>query len=209
MTRRFGLLGSAVVAALAVAGSAPATPERDTVIRMGRAIGKIELGMTPAQVRRAFGRRHVSVIRRIDFSPRGRYVELGWELPGRRAWEPEAWSVGFRSWSRRGPLRVVRVATDTRSERTPRGVGVGSRPRQIVRAYPNATCVSRANETHYRHDWIVVENERGGMTAFNLRNPDTWQEDPDNRTVVAAMVQRAWFSMGPGHRPCRPGWERW
>ena len=208
MTWRLGLLASAVVAVLAVAGSAPATPERDAVIRMGKAIGKIQLGMTPTQVRRAFGRRHATVNRRIDFGARGRYLELGWELPGRRAWEPDTWSVGFRSSTRRAPLRVVRVSTGKRAERTPRGLGVGSRPREIVRAYPNATCVSRAFEMASPHDWIVVE-AGGGMTAFNLRNPDTWQENPDNREVVAVMVQREWFSKGRGHRECRPGWERW
>jgi hypothetical protein len=207
LMRQAALLATAAVAALTVAGSSAGAPERDMVIRMGRGIGKVELGMTLPRVRRALGRPHVSVIRRIDFRARGRYLELEWELPGRRAWEPEVWSVGFRSWRRGAPLRVVRVSTGTRAQRTPQGLGVGSRPRQIVRAYPNATCVSRADSMPYRHDWIVVE-ARGGMTAFNLRKWDTWQEHPRDREVVAVMVQRAWFSMGPGHRPCSPGWAQ-
>jgi hypothetical protein len=179
------------------------------VIRLGKGIGKIDLGMTLPQVRRALGKPHQSVIRRIDFGAQGRYLELGWELPGRRAWEPAAWSVGFRSTTRRGAMRVVRVSTTAVSERTPQRLGIGSLPRQLARAYPNAKCVSRDPAMPYPWDWVVVETARGGMTAFNLRTIQTWQEAGEPRFVVSVMVQYEWFSKGPGHRECRPGWQRW
>jgi hypothetical protein len=208
---RCGIFWAAAAAtACTIAGAAPAAPERNELIRMGQAIGKIKLGMTLPAVRRALGPNRV-VYRRHDFGARGRYVELGWERPGRVSWEPVIWQVGFRSWRRGGTMRVVRVATDAPSERTSRRLGVGSRPRQLVRAYPHATCVSRGPEGPYRFDWVVVEERNGAMTAFNL---DTfvgadYGGDENLHKVVAVMVQRDWFSKGAAHRPCPPGWERW
>jgi hypothetical protein len=206
---RFASLG-AVVGLLALSPAGSAAPERNEVIRMGNGIGKVRLGMTLPQVRRAFGPHRV-VYRRLDFGARGRYVELGWERPGRVAWEPAVWQVGFRSYRRGGPMRVVRVLTDATNERTSQRLGVGSRPRQLVRAYPNATCVSRGPVGPYSWDWVIVENRDGGMTAFNL---DTfvgadYGGDENLHKVVGVMVQRDWFSKGPAHRPCPPGWERW
>lgn len=110
---------------------------------MGKGIGKIQLRMTMPQVKRALGGPHRVVYLRHNFGARGKYIELGWELPGRTSWDVVTWQVGFRSASRRGPLRVTRVGTEARSERTPKGIGVGSTVRQIVRAYPDATCVTR------------------------------------------------------------------
>ena len=210
LIRRGIFWAAAAAAACTIAGAAPAAPERDQVIRMGKGIGKVRLGMTLPAVRRAFGRHRV-VYRRLDFGARGRYIELGWERPGRVAWEPAVWQVGFRSWRRGGTMRVVRIFTDATNERTPRRLGMGSRPRQIVRAYPHAKCFSRANGMPYEWDWVVVEERDGGMTAFNL---DTfvgadYGGDENLHKVVGVMVQHDWFSKGPGHRPCPAGWERW
>jgi hypothetical protein len=210
MTRRAAWLALAAVVVLAVPGSSAAAPERDALIRMGRAIGNVELRMTLPQVRRALGGPHVSVYSRFDFGARGRYLELGWERPGPTSWEPIEWQVGFRSTSRRGPLRVVRVATTARRERTPRGIGIGSRVRDIVRAYPHATCVSRSHNIPYRFTWIVVQERSGGMTAFNIDSVLEPGEDRHApRRVVKVMVQRDWFSKGRCHNDgCGPGWER-
>ena len=198
-------------AAFVLPSAAPATPARDTVIRMGKGIGKVDLGMTVQQVRRALGGPHFSVIRRLDFGAQGRYLELGWELPGRRAWEPVAWDVGFRSSTRNGRLRVVRIHTNAVSERTRERLGVGSRPRQLVSAYPRAECVRREYELPWPYDWVVVDDRQGGMTAFLLYSLDIWEnrDNPNMHKVVAVMVQRDWFSKGPGHRSCPRGWERW
>lgn len=208
---RLRLVGiAAILATVAFSQSGAAAPERNQVIRMGNSIGKVQLGMTMAGARRALGGRHRVVYHRADFGTFGRYLELGWEVQG-GSWEPVLWRVGFRSWTRGGPMRVVRVSTTARSQRTPRRLGVGSRPRHIVKAYPHATCVSRGSEGLYKWDWVVVEERGGGMTAFNL---DTfvgadYGGDENLHKVVAVMVQREWFSRGPGHRPCPPGWQRW
>jgi hypothetical protein len=195
-----------MVAALAISHAGSAAPERNQVIRMGKGIGKVQLGMTQPQVRRALGP-HAVVYRRHDFGARGRYLELGWELPGRTSWEPVLWQVGFRSLSRRGTLRAVRVSTTARRERTRRGIGMGSRIIGIVRAHPGATCVRRYGTEPHPGTWIVVEDRSGGMTAFNVVSPT---DDPDVKArVEEAMVQRAWFSKGRGHQSCQRGWEDW
>jgi hypothetical protein len=201
---------AALVAAFACSQTGAAAPEHNQMVRMGVGIGKIQLGMTLPRVRRALGR-HLVVYRRHDFGARGRYVEYGWERPGRVSWEPAIWQIGFRSTRRGGPMRVVRILTSATNERTSRRLGVGSWPRQIVRAYPNATCVSRGEWGPYPWDWVIVENRDGGMTAFNL---DTvvgfdYDGDPNLHKVVGVMVQRDWFSKGPAHQPCPAGWQRW
>jgi hypothetical protein len=214
VTRRLALLATAAVTALATVVAAPAAPQRDTVVRLGKGIGKIDRGMTLPQVRRALGGPHLTMYRRLDFGVRGRYVELGWERAGRRAWEPVIWMVGFRSTSRTAPLRVVRVATTNPKERTPRRIGVGSTVRQIVSAYPRATCVERglagfpAGLPH-AGIWIVVAGPRGGMTTFQMgeRGPARMRETP--LFAAQVMVQGEWFSKGTRHEACRPGWERW
>jgi hypothetical protein len=201
---RFASLG-AVVGLLALSPAGSAAPERNEVIRMGNGIGKVRLGMTLPQVRRAFGPHRV-VYRRLDFGARGRYIELGWELPGRVAWEPVVWNVGFRSTSRRGPLRVTRIGTDARSQRTPQGLGVGSRLRALVSAYPDAECVSRWGSAH-PGAWVVVDGPRG-MTAFQVDDKSQGAR-PTTFFVIGVMVQRAWFSKAPYHERCLSGWEDW
>jgi hypothetical protein len=207
MRRGFALVAAAVALALSHVGSA--APERNELIRMGTGIGKVQRGMTLPAVRRALGGPHVSVYRRDDFGARGRYLELGWELPGRTAWDPVTWQIGFRSTSRRGPLRVTRVATTARSQRTPRGVGIGTRARDIKRAHPDATCVTRFYHLPHPHTWIVVDAPRGGMTAFQVVESDPAKSIRTPYYVTAVMVQGAWFSKGRGHESCPSGWEDW
>lgn len=208
MHRRLLAIG-AVSGAFALTQAGSATPDRTGVIRMSKGIGKVQLGMTLPQVRRAFGSRHAVVYRRDDFGTRGRYVELGWELPGRTAWDPVIWQIGFRSTSRKGPLRVTRVATTARSQRTPQRLGVGSRARDIKKAYPDATCVERFYLLPHPYKWIVVYSPRGGMTAFQVVESDPSRSHRTPFYVTVVMVQGAWFSTGRGHQRCDAGWENW
>jgi hypothetical protein len=204
---------------LALSQAGAAAPEHNQVIRMGKGIGKVQLGMTQQQVRRALGGPHQLVYRRADFGTSGRYLELGWERPGRTPWEPIIWQVGFRSSqvpfgsTRRGVMRAVRViATAVRSQRTPQGIGIDSRPRRIARAYPDATCVSRYGSAH-EGTWIVVTGPGGVMTAFQLAERAARRgAELTPMFVVAVMVQRRWFSKGgyPYHGSCSAsGWEKW
>jgi hypothetical protein len=195
---------------LALSQVGGAATERDQVIRMGEGIGKVRLGMTIPEVRRALGGRHQLAYLRRDFGWNGRYVELGWERPGRTWSEPVVWRVGFRSRTRRGTLRVVRVMTTSRSQRTPERFGVGSRSRKVARAYRDATCVSRYGSPH-PGAWIVVESPgRTSMTAFQINDKEQgFQNGPF--WVVGVMVQRRWFSKGayPYHASCGFGWKNW
>jgi hypothetical protein len=199
----------AMVVAVAVTQAGSAAPERDQVIRLGKGIGKVQRGMTIPEVRRGLGGRHVAVYRRDDFGERGRYVELGWEFPGRTSWDPVVWWVGFRSTSRRGPLRVTRVATNASSQRTPRGLGIGSRARAIKRAYPDASCVTRFYHLPHPHTWIVVHTPSGGMTAFQVVESNPARKFRTPYYVTSVMVQSEWFSTGRGHDSCPSGWENW
>jgi hypothetical protein len=200
---------SVTLAALAVAQTGAAVPERDQVIRMGKGIGKVQLGMTMPAVRRALGRRHDIVNRRQNFGARGRYLELAWEFPG-ASWDtPVVWNVGFRSWSRRGTLRVVRVSTTTPRQRTPKGLGVGTRSRNLARAYRDATCVLRFNELSDDGVFIVIDAPGAGMTVFEVAEKPPVRARRKPYYVVSVLVQRTWFSEGRGHEPCPSGWEDW
>lgn len=107
------------------------------------------------------------------------YGELGWGMA--------AWRIGFEG--RRGNLRAVRIATGLRQERTPAGIGVGSTPHEVVKAYPRAVCVSRLFEQEWVGIWIVVPGSEGRMTAFSASiNPVRRDE------VLEVLVQERWPS---------------
>jgi hypothetical protein len=112
-----------------VTPSAGTAPESTLVIRPGRAIGKFELGMTQQRLLRVAGRPRYVVPRGSSF--------------GRRTVE---WQYGFgaeyivRLFGRPGQMRVTRVSTTVRRERTPQGIGPGTRERVLRRAYPSIRC---------------------------------------------------------------------
>jgi hypothetical protein len=195
----------ATMAALALSQAGAAAPERNEVIRMGVGIGKVQLGMTLPRVRRAFGGPHLAVYRRQNFGARGQYMELGWEFPGRTSWEPVVWRVGFRSRTRGGTLRAVRVSTTARSQRTTKGLGVGSRPGALAKAYRGATCIYRDPNLPDPGVYVVVSRPGGGMTAFEVARREMEPGAP--YFVTRVMVQRAWYSKGRGYGSCPSGWE--
>jgi hypothetical protein len=109
---RGALLMSLVV--LAVASAAPA---RDTLLRPGVGVGTIRLGMTFAQARAALGKPS-RVEREQNYGFGSRYREYAWGVEA-------SWRVGVLGRTV-GQSRVVFISTSSRSERTPRGAGVGS-----------------------------------------------------------------------------------
>jgi hypothetical protein len=172
--RAFALIVAA--ASILAVGSASATPSRDTLIRPGIGIGKVRLGMTVAQVRRALGRETL-VQRRQRFAFGSQYFELDWDYA--------QWTVGLLG--RPGRMRVVSVATQKRTERTARRVGVSSTIRQILREFPRASCTSYLDprlgpggatlitvgpQTHLQIDWEPVANP------------------PPGRVIVVSVVSR-------------------
>jgi len=192
--RAFALV-VALVLGFAV-GIASAAPTRDALIRPGQSIGKIKLGMTLGQVRRTLGRTNV-VARRIEYAFGGEYVELQWGA---------SWSVGFRTDE--GKLRAVRIATTKRNQRTTGRIGVGSRPRHIVAAYPTANCVYRGHGRPFPGMWIVVTSSNGRMTAFALQSSSMgFPPKPPTFEVLQVLVQEKWYSR-PVEMACQPGWRR-
>jgi hypothetical protein len=125
---------AAVPAALTVAllsvgvTAAGAVPEAPTLIRPAVGIGKLRLGMTVQQVRRAMGKPRFVVQRRGAFGIRT--VEFQYGLA----------EYTVRLSGRAGRLRAVRVGTTLVRERTPRGLGAGSLERAVRRAYPAIRC---------------------------------------------------------------------
>ena len=122
------LLAIAVVA-LAAASVALVRPGgAETAIRPGVGIGPIRLGMTEQAVRRVLGRPSAEQRAR---SGQIRILHLNYYLRGE-------YRVILRG--RPGALRVTLVGTISRAQKTPNGVGVGSREARVRTAYPSLSC---------------------------------------------------------------------
>jgi hypothetical protein len=126
--RRAAVLAAAVLTAAAAVASAAARSDATLVIRPGVGIGKLRLGMTEAQVRRAMGRPRFVVTRRAGFGLSSLEYQYGLA------------EYTVRLFGRPGRLRAVRVGTTLVRERTPLRVGVGSSERAIRNAYPALRC---------------------------------------------------------------------
>lgn len=196
------------LAVLGLAGATHASAESgvNRVIQPGQGIGKVRFGMTLPQVRKALGRRPVGVVRNVSYGAAGRYVEYSWEFPGGRG--ADTWTVGFRSTTESGTLRAVRVATTVARERTHDGLGVGSRPRQIVAVHRGATCITRSYFGPYKGSWVVVQHRTGGMTAYLLDTQSVgFPAKPPSYRVTEVLLQGDWFSADPSG-PCTDDWSR-
>jgi hypothetical protein len=187
--------GLAVLAAVAAA-PADASPARDTLVRPGQGIGRVSLGMTQQQVRARLGR-HMAVAERRRLGFGQQYLELQWAYA--------AWTVGFEG--RASSLRVVKVATTLRGQRTRARLGTGSRVRDIVRVYPQATCSDwpgiHTDSSVGR--WIVVAHPNGTRTIFTALGEGL--ATPRPLRVVEVMVQRPSRGLAEQRRPCGPNWR--
>lgn len=114
-----GLIGVMVAAALTTGAAAGA----DTRIRPGKGIGRIDIGMSEAQVRARLGRPEAVRVRRVGFG--SRFLEL--------QYDGAFFNVGLLG--RPGRLRVHSVGTLYGSERTPQGFGVRTPEARLARHY--------------------------------------------------------------------------
>jgi hypothetical protein len=188
--------GVVLIAAVAM-GSATAASSRDALVQPGRGIGKLRLGMTQAQVRRALGpHSYVAKRRRLGFGEQ--YLELQWGYA--------EWTVGFQG--RPGRMRAVRIGTTLRSQRTRSNLGTGSRIRDIVRVYPNATCSGWAGlgSNSSNETWIVVRHPGGARTIFAAIGDR--KADPGPVRVVEVMVQVPARGLAERRSSCGPNWRR-
>lgn len=192
--RAIPAVAAASIAAFATV--AAASPTRDALIRPGRGIGRVDLGMTLAQVRQALGQPQY-VQRTIERPFGARYVEL--------AWNYGAWVVGLEG--RSGALRVVRVSTSLSRERTRSGVGAGSPVRAVVKSFPGASCIERWRLDPYPGRWIVVSKDGKPATAFEVISFGGTYEASKPDRVVAVLVQQQWLSRSSSDSECADGWQ--
>lgn len=170
---RIAALASALVVALiAEPESARGASDRDAQIRPNVGIGKVRLGMSMAQVRRVIGPPQLL----------NRRVGLGFGREHREyVWNWFEWSVAFRGAP--GRLRVVRVTTTLRSHRY-RGIGVGSRMRDLVRVFPTAICRGYSHtETH-----VLVRTSGGRQLRFRIVGPPWRGPTPPSGPLRVAEV---------------------
>jgi hypothetical protein len=140
--------------ALAMVGLAlvfvPCASAVESTIYPGVGIGKVKLGMTPAQVERSLGRyRYVN-------ERDGRHLSVGWGFG--------VWTVDFVG------KRVVQVATTLRTQRTPTGVGPGASWRRLVRAYPHGVCTFTISGSWGLVEYLVP-HKGGTQTVYLVPQP--------------------------------------
>ncbi|MBA2476931.1 MAG: hypothetical protein H0V40_13365 [Actinobacteria bacterium] len=131
LIRRGVPLAVALALAAFAAGALHAAPSRDTLVRPGLGVGKVRLGMTVSEVRRAMGRHDIGVAKRLGFG--SRRLELTW-------WSGLADHFIVQLVGPRGRERVVSIATSRTSERTATGIGPGVRVSRLLQVYPRARC---------------------------------------------------------------------
>jgi hypothetical protein len=190
-------VGAAAAVALALVVAAPAAARTD-VIRPGVGIGKVRLGMSEAQVRKALGRPSY-VAKREQRGFGSQYLELGWDFA--------AWTVGFEG--RAGQLRVVNVATSLASQRA-RKVGPGATVPAVVKAFPSVRCSDRRLRNSVFHGrWLTARAPNGRQTVFIVRYTfhSIYVETPPPGRVSEVVVGEPLGTDLVSSR-CPAGWQR-
>jgi hypothetical protein len=166
-----------VAVSLFLAPSAAGVPDVDHRLRYGDAIGRVQLGMTLAQVRRVLGREW-AVSKRERRSGRLRYLELQFDY----SW----WTVGLMRRAN-GEYRTVRIGTVARGQRTPERLGVGSTYRAVRREL-RVSCrmVSSAVTGNFLHTECIYRPRTGRETAFIFDR----QQSADNVSRVGSVEVR-------------------
>jgi hypothetical protein len=185
-------------AELAAVDSAGGSARATALIRPGMGIGKVRLGMTVAQVRRALGPPHL-INRRARLGFGRSYVEYAWDY----GW----WLVAFAGPE--GRLRAVRIATRSSRERTRNGLGVDSRPRAVLRRYPDASCRMILGTHHMgpgQYDaWLAFRHAGGRLTIFSL----DWRTQAPPTRIDEVIVKEPVREVGAGRDlPCPARWLR-
>ena len=161
------------VAAFAAAG-AHARPHEDARIIPGVGIGKVRLGMTEAQVRKALGAPLGRRIRKGTFGRSEVVLQYGFT----------AYTVVLRG-PRAATRRVTEVATGLASERTARGEGFGT---------PEKTLVARYG-ARLRCERLATEVTREGRVIVDMF-PDAYRDcvlaGAGAETVFRTSVRKAW-----------------
>jgi hypothetical protein len=172
----------------------PAAAGRDTLIRPGVGIGRIDLGMTQAQVRRALGPHDTGWSERRGLGVR--YLELTWDRG------PEDYfAVGLLG--RPGRLRVVSIATTRRAD-TYRGIGPGDTVVRLRRTIRGLRCLEYwpAGGGMMVESGFVLGRRNGPQTVFVRGKWRFYRSNPAAR--VAYVVVRTPAALhGVTSQPCR------
>ncbi len=121
---------TALIALVVGAVVVPPSSAIETTLMPGVGIGKVKLGMTLVQVKKALGPPQ-RVNKRAQLAGRG-YVEYGWDFS-------TLW-VGFVNT--KGVLHAVLVGTDLRSQGTFKGAGIGTVRETLRRKLHGPSCSS-------------------------------------------------------------------
>lgn len=174
----------ALLAALALAAGASAG---DALLRPGRGMAGVDLGMSRAQVVQALGKPQAVVTRKTGFGRRTVELQFGYG----------SYFVLLSGSS--GRERVVKVLTTFRRERTAGGIGVGVTERRLLSTYGarlacqslsfrDATGRTRNRTTRY----CVLGDAGDAQTVFMSQTPLVplgWgQRYSDWRLAKIAMV---------------------
>ena len=179
-------LPAALLAALAlvVASTASAGQSRDALIRPGVSVGKVRLGMSVTQLRKALGKPWTVVTYQRGF--------------GRRQLELQYASLQITAFGRDGAERVVIIESKQERERTVAGIGIGVRE-AVLRAQQSVACEPhRGTDATIRADFY---NRIGGDRTC-------WIDAPNGaRTLFISTGPRMRLE-GPGDTPTRAEFER-
>jgi hypothetical protein len=168
MAPRAIVVVAAVTAGTVLASSAGAV---ESTIYPGVGIGKVKLGMSAARVTKAMGRDFI--VNKRETVNGVHYVEYGWNFAH--------WTVTFAQRGR--ALTAVQVATDLNSQHTANGIGMGTKWRAVLHAFPGGRCAWG----HHYQPWGVnleylVPHKGGTQTMF------TFGSIVDTSTVPARLV---------------------
>lgn len=159
---------AAIIVLVVAAVVVPPSFAIETTLMPGVGIGKVKLGMTLAQVKKALGPPQ-TVNKRAQLPGRHGYIEYGWDFS-------TLW-VGFVNT--KGVLHAVLVGTDLRSQGTLKGVGIGTVRETLRRKLPVVACgpknwqlgagaYVRAAEEKGSVDYCLFGPADGRVTAFHL-----------------------------------------
>lgn len=141
----------ALVAVLALSAAAVAATTRTPRIVPQASIRGIQVGMTGAQVRRVAGRADAELLRSHPV------------LGRTKVWRYGRAAVTFDGT--RSSSEVVSITTTSRSDRTAKGVGVGSTEAAVRTAVAGVRCVT---ELGYRHCWVGRQAAGQVVTDFSI-----------------------------------------
>jgi hypothetical protein len=163
----------------------PAAGGSQALIRPGKSIAGVALGMSEADVRAKLGRPTYTIRRRAGF---GRVeVELQFDDA----------DYTVRLTGRRGALRAVAVTTILRRERTPDGLGVGTSESTLLRRF-GRSIRCEALRTRREGPYVVVEwqqTSRRCVTRARGGGETVWVTSPRIHRHNFVVLESEWLAL--------------